>query len=75
MEGEEAGAEEGDSSGGTALDMSGGEAPEDLEMRRELPLHLERRREEIWREMREVEVEGVVVAVEGSGAAVASVAV
>lgn len=77
MEGEEAGAEEGDNSEDTALGMSGGEDPEDPEMKRELLLHLERRREETWRVKRE-EGEEVVVAVEdveNSGDAVVSVAV
>ena len=49
MEGEEAGAEEEDSSEDIAQDMSGGEDQEDLEMRRVLLLHLEKRKEETWR--------------------------
>lgn len=75
MEGEEAGAEEGDNSEDTALGMSGGEDPEDPEMKRELLLHRERKREETWR-VRKEEGEEVVVAVEdveNSGDAVASV--
>jgi len=73
MEGEEAGAEEEDSSEDIAQDMSGGEDQEDLEMRRVLLLHLEKRKEETWRVMMEAGEEDVVVAVEDSEDAVDSV--
>lgn len=66
MEGEEAGAEEEDSSEDIAQDMSGGEDQEDLEMRKVLLQHLEKRKEETWRVMREAGEEDVVVAVEDS---------
>jgi len=73
MEGEEAGAEEEDSSEDIAQDMSGGEDQDDLEMRRVLLLHLEKRKEETWREMMEAGEEDVVEAVEDSEDAVDSV--
>lgn len=73
MEGEEAGAEEEDSSEDIAQDMSGGEDQDDLEMRRVLLLHLEKRKEETWRVMMEAGEEDVVVAVEDSEDAVDSV--
>lgn len=66
MEGEEAGAEEEDSSEDIAQDMSGGEDQEDLEMRKVLLQHLEKRKEETWRVMREAGEEDEVVAVEDS---------
>lgn len=66
MEGEEAGAEEEDSSEDIAQDMSGGEDQEDLEMRKVLLQHLGKRKEETWRVMREAGEEGEVVAVEDS---------
>lgn len=75
MEGEEAGAEEEDNSEDIAQDMSEGEDQEDLEMRKVLLLHLEKRKEEIWREMMVAGEEDVVVAVEDSEDAVVSVAV
>jgi len=73
MEGVEVGAEEEDSSEDIAQDMSGGEDQEDLEMRRVLLLHLEKRKEETWRVMMEAGEEDVVVAVEDSEDAVDSV--
>jgi len=73
MEEDEAGAEEEDSSEDIAQDMSGGEDQEDLEMRRVLLPHLEKRKEETWREMMEAGEEDVVVAVEDSEDAVVSV--
>lgn len=75
MEGEEAGAEEEDNSEDIAQDMSEGEDQEDLEMRKVLLLHLEKRKEETWREMMVAGEEDVVVAVEDSEDAVVSVAV
>lgn len=66
MEGVEAGAEEEDSSEDIAQDMSGGEDQEDLEMRKVLLLHLEKRKEETWRVMMVAGEEDVVVAVEDS---------
>lgn len=66
MEGEEAGAEEEDSSEDIAQDMSGGEDQEDLEMRKVLLQHLEKRKEETWRVMMEAGEEDEVVAVEDS---------
>lgn len=74
-EGEEAGAEEEDNSEDIAQDMSEGEDLEDLEMRKVLLLHLEKRKEETWREMMVAGEEDVVVAVEDSEDAVVSVAV
>lgn len=75
MEGEEAGAEEEDNSEDIAQDMSEGEDQEDLEMRKVLLLHLEKRKEETWRETMVAGEEDVVVAVEDSEDAVVSVAV
>lgn len=75
MEGEEAGAEEEDNSEDIAQDMSEGEDQEDLEMKKVLLLHLEKRKEETWREMTVAGEEDVVVAVEDSEDAVVSVAV
>merc|ERR1719318_731226 len=75
MEGEEAGAEEEDNSEDIAQDMSEGEDQEDLEMRKVLLLHLEKRKEETWREMMVAGEEDEVVAVEDSEDAVVSVAV
>lgn len=75
MEEEEAGVEEEDNSEDIAQDMSEGEGREDLEMKRVLLLHLEKRKEETWREMMVAGEEDVVVAVEDSEDAVDSVAV
>lgn len=75
MEGEEAGAEEEDNSEDIAQDMSEGEDQEDLEMRKVPLLHLEKRKEETWREMMVAGEEDVVVDVEDSEDAVVSVAV
>jgi len=58
---EEAGGEEEDSSEGIALDMSEGEAQEDLEMKRAPQSPLERKRVEKWRVMTGEE-EGAVAA-------------
>lgn len=75
MEEEEAGVEEEDNSEDIVQDMSEGEDQEDLEMKRVLLLHLEKRKEETWREMMVAGEEDVVVAVEDSEDAVDSVAV
>lgn len=75
MEEEEAGVEEEDNSEDIVQDMSEGEDQEDLEMKRVLLLHLEKRKEETWREMMVAGEEDVVVAVEDSEDAVDSVVV
>lgn len=72
---EEAGGEEEDSSEGIALDMSEGEAQEDLEMKRAPQSPLERKRVEKWRVMTGEEEGGVAADEEDLEPVVVSVAV